>query len=48
MEQIRDLRLGHMNKALEQKWSQPMTYNSLSFGEWLGLMLEHELLQSEV
>nr|WP_305067890.1 hypothetical protein [Kosakonia sp. S42] len=37
-----------MNNALELQWSQPMTYTSLSFGEWLGLLLEHELLQREV
>ncbi len=47
-EQIRALRLGHMSNALEQQWSQPMTYTSLSFEERLSLLLEHELLQREV
>ncbi len=42
------LRLGHMSNALEQQWSQPMTYTSLSFEERLSLLLEHELLQREV
>lgn len=48
LEQIRALRLGHMSNALEQQWSQPMTYTSLSFEERLSLLLEHELLQREV
>ena len=37
-EQIRALRQGHMSNALEQQWSQPMTYTSLSFEERLSLL----------
>ncbi|HID9657177.1 TPA: ATP-binding protein [Serratia marcescens] len=48
LEQIRALRLGHMSNTLEQQWSQPMAYTSLSFEERLSLLLEHELLQREV
>lgn len=45
---LRALRLGHISNALEQQWSQPLTYTSLSFEEQLSLLLEHELLQREV
>lgn len=47
LEQLRALRLSQSASALESQWAQPGTYQSLSFEERLGLLLDQELLGRE-
>jgi len=41
--QLRSLKLSGMTHALELQWSQPQTYDDLSFEERVGLMVNQEL-----
>jgi len=41
--QLRSLKLSGMTHALELQWSQPQTYDDLSFEERIGLMVNQEL-----
>lgn len=43
-EQLRELRLGHMGRAIEQQRELPSTYTDLAFEERLSLLLESEIL----
>lgn len=43
LKQLRQLRLGGMAQSLELQWSQPQTYDDLSFDERIGLMLNEEM-----
>ena len=43
LSQLRSLKLSGMTHALELQWSQPQTYDDLSFEERIGLMVNQEL-----
>ncbi len=43
LKQLRTLKLSGMAHALEQQWSQPHTYDDLSFDERVGLLVDKEI-----
>jgi len=43
LKQLRMLKLSGMAHALEQQWSQPHTYDDLSFDERMGLLVNQEM-----
>lgn len=47
LKQLRHLKLSGMVNALEQQWSQPQTYDDLSFDERLGLLIDEESTSRE-
>lgn len=43
LKQLRVLNLSGMAQALERQWSQPQTYDDLSFDERIGIMVNEEI-----
>ena len=43
LKQLRHLKLSGMAHALEQQWTQPHTYDDLSFDERMGLLVNQEM-----
>jgi DNA replication protein DnaC len=43
LKQLRTLKLSGMAQALEQQWTQPQTYDDLSFDERMGLLVNQEV-----
>lgn len=47
IKQLRTLKLSGMADALELQWSQPQTYDDLSFDERIGLLVNQETTSRE-
>ena len=47
IKQLRILKLSGMAEALELQWSQPQTYDDLSFDERIGLLVNQEVTSRE-
>lgn len=43
LKQLRSLNLSGMAQALETQWSQPQTYDDISFDERIGMMIHQEM-----